>query len=57
MAAAFRIAAESLEGGLQAWGAGAAAGPAAKLPSRGAQGRTVWVTRRGRRSTASPAPG
>jgi rhodanese-related sulfurtransferase len=40
------VAAESLDGGTMAW---AAAGlprvPAAKLPPRDAQGRTVWVTR------------
>lgn len=38
--------AESLEGGLEAWrAAGLPLVPAAKLPPRDEQGRTVWVTR------------
>ncbi len=40
------VAAQSLEGGILAWrAAGQAQVPAAKLPPRDAQGRTVWVTR------------
>ncbi|ANM11228.1 sulfurtransferase [Rhizobium leguminosarum bv. trifolii] len=39
------IAAESLEGGFEAWIAGGAAVPEEKLPGRDAKGRTVWVTR------------
>lgn len=40
------VAAETLEGGIQAWrDAGQMLVPAAKLPPRNAQGRTVWVTR------------
>jgi len=40
------IAAESLEGGRVAWReAGEPLVPAAKLPKRNAEGRTVWVTR------------
>ena len=40
------IAAEVLEGGFEAWAAaGLPVVPAAVLPSRDAQGRTVWVTR------------
>ncbi len=40
------IAAESLEGGIFAWrDAGEPLVPAAKLPKRNAEGRTVWVTR------------
>lgn len=40
------IAAESLEGGIFAWrDAGEPLVPAAKLPSRNADGRTIWVTR------------
>ena len=38
--------AQSLEGGVMAWSAaGQIMVPAAKLPPRDAQGRTVWVTR------------
>ena len=40
------IAAETLEGGIFAWrDAGEPMVPAAKLPSRNGEGRTVWVTR------------
>jgi len=40
------IAAENLEGGHFAWrDAGAMLVPAAKIPARGAQGATLWVTR------------
>ena len=40
------VAAESLEGGIVGWReAGEPLIPAAKLPSRNAEGRTVWVTR------------
>ncbi len=40
------LAAESLEGGIFAWrDAGEPLVPAAKLPKRNAEGRTVWVTR------------
>ena len=40
------VAAQSLEGGFLAWhGMGLPAVPAAKLPPRDAEGRTVWVTR------------
>ena len=38
--------AETLEGGFEAWKtAGAPLVPAARLPARDAQGRTLWVTR------------
>jgi rhodanese-related sulfurtransferase len=40
------VAAESLEGGAQAWeAAGLPTVPQSKLPARDAQGRTLWVTR------------
>lgn len=39
------IAAESLEGGFEAWAAGGVAVPQDKLPPRDDLGRTVWVTR------------
>lgn len=41
-----RFSADVLEGGVQAWAAaGLSMVPAAKIPPRDAQGRTVWVTR------------
>jgi rhodanese-related sulfurtransferase len=40
------VSADSLEGGLEAWKrAGLPLVPASKLPTRDAQGRTVWITR------------
>ncbi|MCQ1851600.1 chromate resistance protein ChrB domain-containing protein [Neorhizobium galegae] len=39
------LAAESLEGGFEAWAAGGMAVPEDKLPPRDDHGRTVWVTR------------
>ena len=46
LAAASRVSAEALEGGFEGWKAAKLPlVPAAKLPARDAQGRTVWVTR------------
>jgi len=50
--------AEALEGGTIAWAeAGLPMVPEAALPPRDEEGRTLWVTRAQRRSTASPVPG
>jgi rhodanese-related sulfurtransferase len=52
------IVAEILEGGHLAWReADLPTMPADKIPKRDGRGRTVWVTRSGRRSIASPAVG
>lgn len=52
------VSAEALEGGIAAWQqVGSPMVPDATLARRDQQGRTVWLTRAGRRSTASPVPG